>query len=171
MGIELELSYLLLLLTVGMVSFGRFEADRAIWRGLLKWAILIGGTVGLYTAVGHWSLLFPTAGLRGDSNHERRHALASSDPLSGQTKLVNVASGTETTIGVAPTPEGKAVVEETPSSIPEQTVFDILSEGVGLGATLREGLSTTAGQVFEGQTYPETTIARTKIKGLREKNW
>ena len=63
MGIELELSYLLLLLTVGMVSFGRFEVERPIWRGLLKWTIVIGGTVGLYTAVGHWSLLFPTAGL------------------------------------------------------------------------------------------------------------
>ncbi len=63
MGIELELLFLLITLTVGMVTFGRFEAERPIWRGLLKWAIFIAGTLGLYQLVGHWSLLFPAAGL------------------------------------------------------------------------------------------------------------
>ena len=67
MGIELELSFLLIFMTLGMVIFGRFEVERPIWRGLLKWAILIGGTVGLYQLVGHWSLLFPTAGLLAGS--------------------------------------------------------------------------------------------------------
>ena len=59
MGIELELSVLLFLLTVGMVTFGRFEVERPVWRGLLKWAIIIGGTVGLHRIVGHWALLLP----------------------------------------------------------------------------------------------------------------
>jgi hypothetical protein len=62
MGIELELSALLFMLTVGMVVFGRFEVERLAWRGLLKWAIIILGTVGLYQLVGHWSLLFPATG-------------------------------------------------------------------------------------------------------------
>ncbi len=62
MGIELELSVLLFMLTVGMVVFGRFEVERPAWRGLLKWAIFIFGTVGLYQLVGHWSLLFPATG-------------------------------------------------------------------------------------------------------------
>ena len=62
-GIELELSFLLVVMTLGMVIFGRFEADRPIWKGLLKSAIIILGTVGLYEAVGHWSLLLPSAAL------------------------------------------------------------------------------------------------------------
>ncbi len=62
MGIELELSVLLFMLTIGMVVFGRFEVERPAWRGLLKWAIIILGTVGLYQLVGHWSLLLPAAG-------------------------------------------------------------------------------------------------------------
>lgn len=61
MGIELELYFLLAVMTFGMVIFGRFEADRPIWKGLLKWAIIILGTVGLHRAVGHWALLLPTA--------------------------------------------------------------------------------------------------------------
>lgn len=62
MGIELELSVLLFMLTIGMVVFGRFEVETPTWRGLLKWAIIIFGTVGLYQLVGHWSLLLPAAG-------------------------------------------------------------------------------------------------------------
>ena len=52
MGIELELSVLLFMLTIGMVVFGRFEVETPTWRGLLKWAIIIFGTVGLYQLVG-----------------------------------------------------------------------------------------------------------------------
>ena len=63
MGIELELYFLLTFLTLGTVIFGRFEVEPPAWRGILKWAIVILGTVGLYQVVGHWSLLFPTAGL------------------------------------------------------------------------------------------------------------
>ena len=61
MGIELELYFLLSVLTLGMVIFGRFEVESPAWRGILKWAIIILGTVGLYEVVGHWSLPFPTA--------------------------------------------------------------------------------------------------------------
>jgi hypothetical protein len=63
MGIELELYFLLTFLTLGTVIFGRFEVETPAWRGILKWTILILGTVGLYQVVGHWSLLFPAAGL------------------------------------------------------------------------------------------------------------
>ena len=63
MGIELELYYLLTAMTFGMVIFGRFEVETPAWRGILKWAIMILGTIGLYQAVGHWALLFPTFGL------------------------------------------------------------------------------------------------------------
>ena len=63
MGIELELGVLLFTLGVGTTTFGRFEVERPIWRGLLKWTIICGGTVGLYQVVGHWSLLFPLFGV------------------------------------------------------------------------------------------------------------
>ena len=63
MGIELELYFLLTFLTLGMVISRRFEVETPAWRGILKWTILILGTVGLYQVVGHWSLLFPAAGL------------------------------------------------------------------------------------------------------------
>ena len=62
MGIELRSSVLLFRMTVGMGVFGRVEVGRPAWKGLLKWAIFIFGTVGLYQLVGHWSLLFPAAG-------------------------------------------------------------------------------------------------------------
>ena len=79
MGIELELSALLFMLTVGMVVFGRFKVERPAWRGLLKWAIVILGTVGLYQLVGHWSLLFPAAaGVIGGTVHTvwcRKHSI------------------------------------------------------------------------------------------------
>ena len=63
MGIELELAFLLLISNVGMIVFGRFEVERPAWRGLLKWAIIVGGTLALSRVVGHWSLLFPTLAL------------------------------------------------------------------------------------------------------------
>ena len=79
MGIELELGALLLLLGVGMITFGRFEVERPVWKGLLKWSIFCGGTVALYTVVGHWSLLFPATGaLAGGIVHTvwcRKHGI------------------------------------------------------------------------------------------------
>jgi len=59
MGIELELTVLLLLQLLGTQIFGRFEIETPAWRRVLKWGIVIGLTLGLYRWVGHWSLLFP----------------------------------------------------------------------------------------------------------------
>ena len=62
MGFELELIVLLVIQTLGMSIFAIFEVETPAWRGILKWFIVIGGTIGLYYLVGHWSLLFPLAG-------------------------------------------------------------------------------------------------------------
>lgn len=59
MGVELELLVLLVFLTVGTSVFTAFEVETPAWRKLLKWLIVVGGTVGLYYAVGHWALAFP----------------------------------------------------------------------------------------------------------------
>jgi len=61
MGLELELIVLLVLQTLGTAVFARFETETPIWRRLLKWFIVHGGTIGLYFLIGHWSLLFPLA--------------------------------------------------------------------------------------------------------------
>ena len=65
MGIELELAALLFMLCVGMSVFVRFEVETPAWRKLLKWAIIIFGTLGLYAVAGHWSLIFPVLGMAG----------------------------------------------------------------------------------------------------------
>lgn len=59
MGIELELAFLLALVTLGQVFFGHFEAETSKVRRLVKWAIIDGATVGLYFVVGHWALALP----------------------------------------------------------------------------------------------------------------
>ena len=59
MGIELELAVLLALQTFGMSIFARFEVETPALRGIAKWGIVILGTVGLSTWIGHWSLAFP----------------------------------------------------------------------------------------------------------------
>ena len=61
MGLELELVVLLVISVVGQSAFAVFEVETPVWRKILKWSIVIGGTVGLYAAVGHWSLAFPLA--------------------------------------------------------------------------------------------------------------
>lgn len=58
MGIELELTVLLVVQTLGTSFFAVFEVETPGWRKALKWTIVIGGTVGLYYVVGHWALLF-----------------------------------------------------------------------------------------------------------------
>ncbi len=62
MGIELELLVLLTLSVLGQGIFARFEIETPAWRKILKWSILIIGTMVLYTLVGHWSLVFPAVG-------------------------------------------------------------------------------------------------------------
>jgi hypothetical protein len=70
MGVELELYALLILLTLGSSIFAVFEVETPMWRKVLKWLIVIGGTVGLYYVVGHLALLFPfVAGGAGTIYH------------------------------------------------------------------------------------------------------
>ncbi len=67
MGIELELLVLLILQTLGVTIFGRFEVETALWRRLLKWGLLIFGTLALYYPFGHLALLLPGAMLLAGS--------------------------------------------------------------------------------------------------------
>ena len=70
MGLEHVLLTLLILQTLGMCTFKRFETETAVWRGLMKWTIANGGTIALYYIVGGWALLFPlTFGLLGATVH------------------------------------------------------------------------------------------------------
>ena len=79
MGVELELIVLLALQTLGMGVFAVFEVETSAWRKVLKWAIVILVTLGLYGWVGHWALLFPaTAALAGGTVHVlwcRKHGI------------------------------------------------------------------------------------------------
>ena len=59
MGIELELSVLLVIVVLGTSVLGIFEVESPRWRKLVKWLVFCGGTVGLYYAFGHLALVFP----------------------------------------------------------------------------------------------------------------
>lgn len=61
LGIELELGVLLGVLLFGAEIFAPFEVETPAWRKILKWSIVIGITLGLYGAIGHWTLLIPVA--------------------------------------------------------------------------------------------------------------
>ena len=61
MGIELELSVLLVMVVLGTSIFAVFEVESPRWRKVLKWLIVCGGTVGLYCRLGHAALVFPVA--------------------------------------------------------------------------------------------------------------
>ena len=52
MGLEYVLLTLLVLQTLGMCTFKRFETETPVWRGLLKWTIADGVTIALYYVVG-----------------------------------------------------------------------------------------------------------------------
>ena len=58
MGVELELYVLLAVLILGSSIFAVFEVETAWWRKALKWLIVSAATVGLYYAVGHYTLMF-----------------------------------------------------------------------------------------------------------------
>jgi len=69
-GIELELSILLALAVLGAETFAPFEVETPVWKKISKWTVVIGGTLGLYQFVGHWSLLFAAVpGLAGLAFH------------------------------------------------------------------------------------------------------
>jgi hypothetical protein len=59
MGIELELSVLLIMSVVGQSIFSRFALEVPAWRQILKWLVLTGITLGLYAVAGHWALFLP----------------------------------------------------------------------------------------------------------------
>lgn len=66
----LELAVLLGLVVVGASGFAVFEVETPPWRKMLKWGFVIGATLLLARAVGHWSLLLPVgAGLAGTAFH------------------------------------------------------------------------------------------------------
>ncbi len=79
MGIELELLVLLIIQTVSTSFFAVFEVETPAWRKLLKWTLVIGGTLGLYALVGHWALLWPLGlGALGGTAHVvycRKHGI------------------------------------------------------------------------------------------------
>lgn len=97
------------------------------------------------------------------------------DALSGETKLVNIATGTEKIVtGAAPpvseiegAPEvGAEVTPEPISGVPEKTLFESLEGTVGIPGVMKEAWAVTGGQLF-GDSSPETTKARTKMKTLK----
>jgi hypothetical protein len=59
MGIRLELFTLLVFAVLGQSLFARFEIETPPFRKIVKWFTIIALTLGLYQAVGHWSLLAP----------------------------------------------------------------------------------------------------------------
>ena len=70
MGIRLELATLLILSVLGSGFFAVFEIETPALRKVLKWLSLIGATLLLYAAAGHWSLVLPVgAGLAGAIFH------------------------------------------------------------------------------------------------------
>jgi hypothetical protein len=79
MGIEIELAVLLLMTVVGTGVFAVFEVETPAWRRILKWLIVIGATLLLHGAIGHWSLMLPAvAAVAGATFHFvwcRRHGI------------------------------------------------------------------------------------------------
>ena len=77
MGIDLAV--LLAIAVLGQSTFAVFEVETPAWRKILKWSIVIGLTLALGQAVGHWSLLLPLAGgVAGVIGHTiwcRRHGI------------------------------------------------------------------------------------------------
>lgn len=67
---ELELGVLLAVVVVGNAIFGVFEHETASWRRLLKWGVVVGGTLALHRAVGHAALVLPVGlGVAGLAFH------------------------------------------------------------------------------------------------------
>ncbi len=60
---ELELITLLIIQTIFISAFVRFEIETPLIRKLVKWFIIDGITIGLYFLVGHWAVIFPILGL------------------------------------------------------------------------------------------------------------
>jgi hypothetical protein len=82
MELALDLCVLLAIAVIGPAVFAPFELETPAWRKILKWAAVIGLTLGLRRFAGHWALLLPVlAGIGGATGHFiwcRRHGI---DPL------------------------------------------------------------------------------------------
>ena len=82
MDMTLDLSVLLAVAVLGPAVFAVFEVETPAWQKILKWALVIGITLGLRPFVGHWALLVPAlGGLGGVTGHVvwcRRHGI---DPV------------------------------------------------------------------------------------------
>lgn len=63
MGIELELISLLIVQTVFISAFAKFEIETPLLKKLIKWFIIDGITIGLYFVIGHWAIIFPFVGI------------------------------------------------------------------------------------------------------------
>ena len=59
MGVELELTALLVFAVLGQSTFARFEIETPASRKILKWFMMAAITLGLSRLVGHWALLVP----------------------------------------------------------------------------------------------------------------
>ncbi len=109
LGIELELAFLLVLSNLGQIVFARFEIETARWRKLLKWTLVHVGTVALYFAIGHWSLVWPSlAVLVGATVHVvwcRRHEIhpLNATPLDRYYELRGWAPPAAKGMGAGPT--------------------------------------------------------------------
>mgnify|MGYP000340709568 FL=1 len=62
-GVELELGLLLVLQTILITVFARFEVETPIARRLIKWLVVDVITLALYFSIGHWALVFPIVGM------------------------------------------------------------------------------------------------------------
>ena len=63
LGIELELTELLLIQTIFISVFAKFEIETPLFKKLLKWFFFYTITIGLYFLIGHWAIIFPIVGL------------------------------------------------------------------------------------------------------------
>ncbi len=62
-GIELELFVLLIIQTVFISAFAKFEVETPLIKKLVKWFLIDAVTIGLYYLVEHWAVIFPILGL------------------------------------------------------------------------------------------------------------
>ena len=81
---EIELGVLLAVAVVGQAIFAVFEVETPAWRKILKWAFVVGLTLGSARLIGHWALVWPIgggmAGMVGHTIWCRRHGI---DPIRG----------------------------------------------------------------------------------------
>ena len=69
-------------LTITFLGHASFEIETPAWRKILKWAIVVALTLGVYQLAGHWSLLVPIGlGALGTTFHFVRCRRNGIDPV------------------------------------------------------------------------------------------